>query len=233
MEKKGFTLVELVIVIVLLGIISTLGINLLLPIFTGYTDAKIKDILYNEAKFLAERMEREMKYAIPNTFADLNGDCTFSDSDYIKYATFRDINYYEKISKDTIKLIDNGTLHVNDNITIYVTRCNQYYDGIRVYEVIDNTTNYQLNKNIKKDSPYERLFLINEDRIYKLIGTTLYWCKNDDNNCYPFGNYIKSLSFTYNPGSRWSNARIDIKMVLEKSDVSITYNHSVHVRNVP
>lgn len=241
-NKKGFTLVELIIVIVLLGIVSFLGVNLLMPIMTGYTDTKVKDLLYNEAKFITERMAKELKYAIPNTVADFNNNCQPKNSNNIKFASFKDVYFYSKNDKDNISLTENVSINNNDFLSIYVTNCNQFYNEQRVYSVTDNDSGSYLilDKKLKKDSPYKRVFLYDKVIVYKLLNNQLYWCKGDintdfniDGDCYAFGNFLDNVEFTYDAGNRWRNAAVKISLTLKKNDVSINYEKVVHIRNAP
>ena len=66
-KTKGFTLVELVTVIIVLGVVSV-GISGFIR--TGmdiYTDVNERDQLLGESRFVVERLSRELRGAIPNS----------------------------------------------------------------------------------------------------------------------------------------------------------------------
>jgi len=238
-SNNGFTLVELIITIVLLGIVSLLGIGLISTIFIGYSDTVTKEYLYNEAKFIIERIDRELRNSIPNTVRVHNSNTA------IQFALFSDASYYERLSdRKKIKLTESGILDEGDNLSIYNTNPNQFYNLIRVYSVVDNSTdNVTLNKNISRYSPYNRFFIIETPvTIYK-SGNYLKRCFNYeiDNNetgidagvCNILGSFIDNITLTYTPGNRWRNGLVNIDLTLKKNDVTINQTHQVNIRNVP
>ncbi|MCK5231206.1 MAG: prepilin-type N-terminal cleavage/methylation domain-containing protein, partial [Desulfobulbaceae bacterium] len=65
-NSSGFTLIELVIVIVILGVLGLMGSDFISSAFKGFsaTDARME--MYEEGKIALVRMEREIHNAIPN-----------------------------------------------------------------------------------------------------------------------------------------------------------------------
>ncbi|XOV79573.1 MAG: prepilin-type N-terminal cleavage/methylation domain-containing protein [Aestuariibacter sp.] len=64
---RGFTLVELIVVIIILGIVSS-GIFGFLSTGTQiYIDVTERDQILSESRFLVERLNREIRYALPNS----------------------------------------------------------------------------------------------------------------------------------------------------------------------
>ncbi|WCE30010.1 PilW family protein [Vibrio sp. SCSIO 43137] len=69
MRSKGFTLVEMVITIIVLGVIF-LGFTGILETGTkGYIDSVDRQKVQNQARFVIEKMSREIRHAVPNSFA--------------------------------------------------------------------------------------------------------------------------------------------------------------------
>ena len=74
-RHSGFTLVELITVIIILGIVS-IGVTRFLEFGTQvYTDAVGRERQLGEARFVIERMTRELREALPNSVrvAESNG----------------------------------------------------------------------------------------------------------------------------------------------------------------
>lgn len=65
--SKGFTLVELILVIVLLGIISTATFSYLRLGTQMYAEAAERDRLLSQSRFVIERLTRELRNAAPNS----------------------------------------------------------------------------------------------------------------------------------------------------------------------
>ncbi len=64
---QGFTLVELVLVIVLLGVMS-LGISSFIKLSTQtYVNVSERDALMSSSRFVIERLSREIRNALPNS----------------------------------------------------------------------------------------------------------------------------------------------------------------------
>lgn len=237
--KKGFTLIELIIVIVLLGIVSGLGAALFSVVFRGYTDTATKDFLFAESKFIIERIDREIRSSIPNTVRLHNSNQA------IQFGKFSSASYYEELTqKDKIGIPESGILSVGSKISIYNTNDSHFYNNIRIYKVIDNSSdNVTLDKNISKNSPYLRFFKVDTPvTIYK-SGNFIKICFGyqidntidgiDDGSCSVMGSFVDSVNFDYQPGDTQRNAIVNIDLRLKKGDTQIIQKHQVHIRNTP
>ncbi|MEW6765908.1 MAG: type II secretion system protein [Pseudomonadota bacterium] len=64
---RGFTLIELIVVIVLLGILALLTTDILLKPFQGFQDQARRAKLTANADLAMQRMVRELRHALPNS----------------------------------------------------------------------------------------------------------------------------------------------------------------------
>ena len=241
--KKGFTLIELIITIVLLGIVAGLGVNIIVPIFTGYTDTKTKNFLYNEAKFTFERIDRELRVAIPNTIK--------VGSNTLQFALFSDVAYYDNVSNnddntDNISYYGVDNLTVGEQISLYNTAPSDFFTKARVYSITDLNGNRiaKLDNNITNNSPYNRFFVINTpvtfckngNKIYRCFGYPIdnnFHCNDGTGTCNILTNYVNNVFFEYETGITQRTATVKISLTLTKNDLTLTYKHEVHIRNVP
>jgi MSHA biogenesis protein MshO len=66
-HNKGFTLIEMITVIIVLGIVSVGISGFIRSGVQIYTDATERDQLLGESRFVVERINRELRLAIPNS----------------------------------------------------------------------------------------------------------------------------------------------------------------------
>jgi len=237
--KKGFTLIEIIIAIVLLGIVSMIGIGIISSVFSGYSDSVTKSYLYSEARFIIERINRELRNSIPNTVRTAPG--------LIQFAKFDNASYYEIFpNKKRFIPVEENIVSLNDNISIYNTSKNTFYTKDRVYR-IENITpsgNIKLDKEIKEDSPYNRFYKIStpvtfyKNDKHKLVRCFGYPIKltsygKGKGICNIIGNYLESINFTYTPVTPGSNGQVKTELILKKNNIRINLSSKVILRNVP
>lgn len=73
MRNQGFTLIELIIVIVLLAIIGTFSFSYLGLGAKIFTDSVGRDQLLNQSRFAVERLTRELRNSLPRSVRVVNG----------------------------------------------------------------------------------------------------------------------------------------------------------------
>lgn len=69
--RLGFTLIELVIVIVLVGIIAAVVSPIISNQFSAYTDSSRRATLVQEAQTIMQRLEQDLYQAVPNSIGDI------------------------------------------------------------------------------------------------------------------------------------------------------------------
>lgn len=242
MIKKAFTLIEMVIVIVLLGIVSTLGIGLLKVVFEGYINSKNLFQLFYEAKFGAERIDRELREAIPNSVV------IEIDNSTITFVKFSKGGYYLPLGPN--KISTDISLNLGDNLSIYNksfsriynnNSCNPLDNTSSIYRIDNKTDNYTLCKSLSEDSPVFKFYLIDEAITFRSSNNKIERCSSKDftqhpvvSNCLTLINNVKSAKFNYSQSKYNINDQIvDIYLEMSKNDVNLNYKHKVHIRNTP
>lgn len=72
--RTGFTLIELVIVIVLVGIIAAVVSPILGNQFSAYTDSSRRATLVQEAQTIMHRLEQDLYQAVPNSIGEIDNN---------------------------------------------------------------------------------------------------------------------------------------------------------------
>ncbi|MBU0728106.1 MAG: prepilin-type N-terminal cleavage/methylation domain-containing protein [Proteobacteria bacterium] len=194
-KPNGFTLMELIMVIVLLGVMGMMGSEFISEIFRGFkaTDARLD--IYEEGKTALVRMERELHNAIPNAINPASAtDLQFGSIDeqamrctdtvaplcdpgeYV-FGQYSDNNPVGKaFIRDLSMALDSTT---NPIISIYNRSWGDFNDipagSQRLYSVTGNSgpRKMDLIPNVKAASPNKRFYAVDQAVRYFLSGTTL------------------------------------------------------------
>jgi len=257
----GFTLVEMVMVIVLLGIVS-IGIGGLVRIGSqAYIDVSNRDELISSARFAVERLNRELRAALPNS-ARLhdNGNPTnfvqcleFIPS--IESTVYTDIPVFPDDATDTITVIRFDDTDFNNTLraAVYPINADSLY-GVsdRIFDIdsmpstVGNVWQITLDSSIRfaEHSPTKRIYFVEQPVSY---------CVRNEELWRHSGNYVTDANgiattngvlmaqhvqegaapFSVAEASHQRNAIVQVKLVFERIDETVTFNNEIQVMNVP
>ncbi len=201
-SNKGFTLIELILVIIILGIMAV-GISSFITLSTQtYLNATNRDELIGNARFVIERLSRELKNAVPNSIRT----ASFGPYDCIQFTpivastVYTDIPVSPEQASKILKVIpfngDDGTPYkcdiasaegCDDLVIVYPLNKDDIWndhldDSGKMFpiESIDrNVDPWQIKINntnkitFTEDSPTQRLYITNRQVSYCTFPTSI------------------------------------------------------------
>jgi MSHA biogenesis protein MshO len=168
-RQKGFTIIELVAVIVLLGIVGIASSQFIRQGVQVYVDSARRDDLQQQARFAVERVTREVKNALPGSVRVLD-DGTNQCVEFIPIIAAT--TYMNFIVNSTISQLEVAAMTYNyvagDQLAIYTFDNNSVYDTASITAItgivdgaIANTQILSFNAlTIVNDSPTKRAYIV-------------------------------------------------------------------------
>lgn len=151
---SGFSLIELIVVIVILGILAT-GISTFINFGTQvYTDATGREQVVSSARFVIERLNREIRTAVPNSvrvntnsLPGANAKQCIEFTPIVLSTIYTEIQVVPDQGSDNIKVIAFDEALFNNgfsptlNVGVYILNAGELYDGSddKVFSLLNNT----------------------------------------------------------------------------------------------
>lgn len=189
-KTQGFSLIELIVVMLILGILATSVSQFLRYGASSYTDSADREDIIANARFVIERLNRELRNAVPNSIR-ITSDATMQCLEYVPIAesvNYLDIPVAPEPASNTIEfLMMRNALPSNVNyLSVYALTANDIY--ARRSGVVEqiNRVNYagsansvssvQLANNVvfQAESPTKRLYFLSPPIAYCMQAGNIY-----------------------------------------------------------
>ena len=249
-KEDGFTMIELIMVMILLGIVGVLGAQFISEAFRGFSDTDARTEIYEEGKLGLVRMERELYHAVPNAIqvSGVNSNTiTFGSIDELAMQNV--FGQYSEINPTGTNSITDLTagLPVNSLISIFNTNWSTFSTGSRLFSVTTNNANpMTIDTTISVPSPYQRYFVVRNKAIqYQVVGSILYrlTAAVSSGGVGVFGNpqpVIKNIFqsgtlpfFDYSAGTATNNSRLTVHFAITANNESVNFQKEMIIHNVP
>ncbi|MBO9489616.1 type II secretion system protein [Endozoicomonas sp. G2_1] len=254
--QKGFTLVEMVTVIVLLGILSVGLTGFIRLVSQVYADTTENEALLANARFAVERLNRELRNAVPNSFvvSNISGSNCLSYTPIITSAIYRDIPVGTDTPVSSIELVAfsdfisqgvNGqravVYPINSGDSLPSSAKSVLLAANNAITAVSGQTNrFNLNfattSRFVEESPTQRIFITSAQRQICLVGSQL----TLDGVTLAEQVNRASSSFSVNASNLTRNATVQMRLVFNTDIVrntaagtDIEFYHEVHTPNVP
>lgn len=242
-KSSGFTLIEMIVVIIILGVLAA-GISTFISLSTKiYTEATDRDQLVSSARFAIERLNREVRNALPNSLRLTDSNQCLEFTPIIESTIYTKIPVAPDSITDEITVIRFEEAFDNNwSVIVYpLTHGDVYpvissdFDKIHAVKTINATGNkwvITLKNQVQfsEHSPTQRLYFINinERVLYCLLEGNL--TRNGILMAQDIGN---TNPFEIQPATLQRNAMVQIHFRFEKNNEQVTFNNEIQVLNVP
>lgn len=261
-KMAGVTLIELVMVMILLGVMAV-GVSSFMGLATQtYSNVTSRDELISSARFVVERLNREIRNAVPNSIkVTESGNCI----EFLPIAAstnYVDIPVPPEPAANVFTVIE-FTYNGNDDFTCSASGCDNL-EAI-VYPLDDSILNSTSERRIAFDSiansadefvqaitlstsdsfpehsPVQRMYFARESVKYCQNGTSM-WRTVQAFGDAPLPDVLMAENLTDNdsfsvflvetPTLR-RNAIVQVRLQFSRDDENIVFENQIHISNLP
>ncbi|MEW6989179.1 type II secretion system protein J [Colwelliaceae bacterium 6441] len=253
-KQQGFTLIELITVIIILGILAV-GMSQFLGFGSRiFSETSARDELISSARFSIERLNRELRHALPNSLV-INDDGNCLSFTPIKVSTvYTDIPVSPEAKSKIVQVIpfahNDGRFSADLKMIVYPLKASDLnVNSGKIYEIDTLTPNSDIpatpwqitiaspvDVHFSADSPTQRIYFIDSDTQFCIEGSSkpyqLYRYQNNTDRSLMADN-IAAYNLSVNEASQTRNATAQVQLTFELNLESVTFNNEVQIQNVP
>lgn len=259
-NMSGFTFIELLMVIIIVGIMASMSMDLIILPINGYLDIERRADLLDNAEMSLRRMQKDLRRALPNSIR-LTGNHTVEWLHTVDGGRYRarlavdgsgDVLSFVS-ADDQFDIIGSLSSVPTGELVIYnlgTTLADAYAGNNRATLDASSTVNKLVLSSAKLfpfSSPDQRFFIVDTPISYQCINNELRRYDNQIDAGYGIGSSISgksyalqarsdqlSCNFSYNPGTATRGGLVTLVLNLtDQSGESVNLLHQVHVDNLP
>jgi len=219
-KVTGFTLIELIAVLLIVAIVGAIGSNFLVTTVDGYSRAKEQADLIFRGRLAIEQMTRRMRIALPNSArVSASGDCI----EFLPVVA--GVNYLDYVADaengaPAVSTINTAPFALGLGSAVHVSIAPLFPSEI--YSI--SSTASRVGIGTLGSSPYTSVPLSSAHRFVRNSGSSSLLASNVTSN---------GTAFSLSPGSEDRNSAIVISLNFLGQGVQVALTNTVLVRNVP
>ncbi|EPI8560204.1 PilW family protein [Vibrio fluvialis] len=234
MRTRGFTLIEMILTIIV-GSILVLGIAGFVELGSrGYADTVARQRIQTQAKFVLEKMARELRHAIPNSLAISTDTASQQCLSFypIVYSGFYALDEAdEKQLSFIVGNVSGSTTALNfDGLTMIINPSNQdEFSSEAGIALSGSDTTISLSSPLASQSVAQRFYMYQNMVEYCLN----YSAQTITRNLVQVADSLESGSFSYDEPTLQRGGVVHLSLGLAQNGESSHFEQDVQVLNVP
>lgn len=255
-KSQGFTLVELITVIIILSIVAALGSSFVVQTQEAYYQTQARAKLINKSRQAIERMTRQLRAAVPYSWRLTNSNnCVeflpiAGGGNYLNAVPTPDNGITPTALTDVIATAphaqDLGAASALNWVVIGAMASNEIYGGNASAPLAsDSTLSVAVSGGHQwiRNSINQRFYLADNPQAFCLVGTELRFYNNqtitDSNVDLSDSHQLLALQvsgatpFVISGGSESRNVLLTINLTFTERSESVGFSQEVSLRNVP
>ncbi len=239
LRQLGFSLIELVIVMVLLAVLG-IGVSNYITIGTDlYAGVAGRDRIISSARFAIERLNRDLRNALPNSPRLANSDTCLEFIPVIASTSYLTLPV-TPISSNAVSMVEpaNFSFEAGQKAAVYVLDATTAHAGGQEIKAINSyasaagdtaSIGFSGNVSFPQESPGKRIYIIKDSVSYCVTGSKL--TRNGvimAENIVASGNPFQVAEPTLS-----RNAVVKINLKFSRDGENLEFNHAIHINNVP
>ncbi|MGS2723582.1 PulJ/GspJ family protein [Porticoccus sp. GXU_MW_L64] len=249
-RQSGFTLIELITVIVLLAIIATIGSSFVVSSTESYQQVQSRAKLVNKSRQAMERMTRQLRGAVPNSIQ------LFAANTCIKFLPMASGGFYINPVPDSANSAAASTSIASADYRvdfgsarfaiIGALNSNDIYSGGASATLASpiaqggsqNGLNLASAQSWTRNSINRRFFLADNPQAFCVVGNELHFLQGNTLGWVPSGTgdlmaQQVAGSFTLQAGTESRGTIVDIDLNFTEGGETVNLQQQVTIRNVP
>lgn len=251
-KQQGFTLVELITVVVILSIVAVIGTSFIISSTESYQTTQTRALLVNTGRAALERMTRQLRVALPQGVRITNGgDCVqflpiASGGTYLNPVPDQNNGAVASGSISTsMHQVEFGTA---EYLSIGALASNELYGTSPIsLAAVSGRSSTQVsfaNKIWERNSLSRRFYLLDNPQAFCLFGGELRFYEDLDissSSVNTGANYdllarnaqASGSPFELSSGSEDRNINVTLRIGFSEGGESVNFDQQVFIRNVP